>query len=88
MPFAKAIKLEYLSKPMVDSEGNLTELGDLIADDKAIDLDQWLDSKTFLRGCPQRLIGIAHKVRQGQALDGKDQKYLWRYRQKEQKNLF
>ena len=27
----KAIKLEYLSKPILDSEGNLTELGELIA---------------------------------------------------------
>jgi len=33
----KAIKLEYLSKPVVDSEGNITELGELIADDNAVD---------------------------------------------------
>jgi hypothetical protein len=72
----KAIKLEYLSKPIADNEGNLTELGELIADDKAIDLDQWLDSKTFLRGCPQRLIGIAHKIRQGQALTNQEHQYL------------
>jgi hypothetical protein len=25
----KAIKLEYLSKPIIDGEGNITELGDL-----------------------------------------------------------
>ena len=84
----KAIKLEYLSKPIADNEGNLTELGELIADDKAIDLDQWLDSKTFLRGCPQRLIGIAHKIRQGQALTNQEHQYLWRFRQKAQKRLF
>ena len=84
----KAIKLEYLSKPIVDSEGNLTELGELIANDKTIDLDQWLDSKTFVRGCPQRLIGIAYKIRQGQALEPKDKMYLMRFRQREQKRLF
>jgi len=84
----KAIKLEYLSKPIADNEGNLTELGELIADDKAIDLDQWLDSKTFLRGCPQRLISIAHKIRQGQALTNQEHQYLWRFRQKAQKRLF
>jgi len=84
----KAIKLEYLSKPITDSEGNLTELGELIADDKAIDLDQWLDDKTFLAGCPQKLIGIAHKRLKGIPLDGKDQDYLDHWRKREQKKLF
>ena len=83
----KAIKLVSLSKPIVDSEGNLTELGELIADDKAIDLDQWLDSKTFVRGCSQRLIGIALNIRQGQALTVADRKYLWKWRKREQKTL-
>ena len=84
----KAIKLEYLSKPITDSEGNLTELGELIADDKAIDLDAWLDADTFLLGCPQRLIGIALKRLEGIPLDENDQKYLERYRRREQKRLF
>jgi len=83
----KAIKVESLDKPITDSEGNITELGELIADDKAIDLDQWLDADTFIRGCPQRLIGIAHKRLEGIPLDWKDHKYLQRYRQKEQKRL-
>jgi hypothetical protein len=84
----KAIKLEYLDKPITDSEGNLTELGELIADDKAIDLDAWLDADTFLLGCPQRLIGIALKRVKGIPLDENDQKYLERYRRQEQKRLF
>jgi hypothetical protein len=84
----KAIKLEYLSKPIIDSDGNITELGELIADDKAIDLDQWLDSKAFLTSCPQRLIGIAHKRLKGIPLDGKDREYLSQFRRKEQKSLF
>ncbi|MFC2042291.1 hypothetical protein ACFLTV_02170 [Chloroflexota bacterium] len=33
----KAIKLENLNKPVIDSEGNTTELGELIADDKAVE---------------------------------------------------
>jgi len=78
----KAIKLEYLSKPITDSEGNLTELGELIADDHAIDLDAWLGDKTFLLGCPQRLIGIADKRVNGIPLDGKDQDYLDHWRKK------
>ena len=83
----KAIKLESLDKPIVDNDGNLTELGELIADDRAIDLDAWLDAKTFLSGCPQRLIAIAHKRLNGIPLDNADMIYLCRYRQKEQKRL-
>jgi len=83
----KAIKLEYLSKPITDSEGNLTELGELIADDKAIDLDAWLDNNTFLAGLPQRLIGIALKITEGQALNKGEHCYLQRFRKKAQKRL-
>jgi len=82
------MRLESLSRPVVDSDGNMTELGEMIADDKAIDLDAWLDTRTFLRGCPQRLIELAQKKTEGQALDWKDHKYLQRFRQKEQKSLF
>jgi len=84
----KAIKLEYLSKPIVDSEGNMTELGELIADDHAIDLDAWQEAKTFLLGCPKRLIDIGFKIRYGKPLDPKDKMYLQRFRQREQKRLF
>jgi hypothetical protein len=82
----KAIRLESLDKPITD-DGNLTELGELIADDHAIDLDAWLDSKTFLSGCPQRLIAIAHKKQDGKALDWREHKYLQRFRQREQAKL-
>jgi len=82
----KAVKLEYLSQP-ITNDGNLTELGELIANDKAIDLDAWLDAKTFLTGCPQRLIEIAYKITSGQKLTATDSQYLWRYRKREQKPL-
>jgi hypothetical protein len=84
---AKAMRMETLSRPIVDSEGNTTELGELIADDKALDLDGWLDTKTFLGGCPQRLIAIAEKRTEGQSLTNKEHQYLWYFRQKEQKTL-
>ena len=83
----KAIRIESLQKPITDSEGNLTELGDLIADDKAIDLDQWIDDKTWLAGCPQRLIDIAEKIRDGIPLNHKEQHYLDYWRKKNQKRL-
>ena len=83
----KAIKLEYLSKPITDSEGNITEFGELIADDKAIDLDQWLDAKTFTSGCPQRLIGIAHRRVKGLPVDNADKLYLGKWRKREEKRL-
>ncbi len=84
----KAVKVEYLSKPIIDSEGNITELGELIADDKALDLADWMDINTFLLGCPQRLIDIAEKVRDGTPLNHNDQMYLNRFKQREQKTLF
>jgi hypothetical protein len=84
----RAIRMESLSQPITDSEGNMTEFGEMIADDKAIDLVAWLDAKIFLKDCPQRLIEIAIKLVKGQALDSSSQKYLWRYRQKTQMNLF
>jgi hypothetical protein len=83
----RAIKIESLSKPIVDSEGNITELGELIADDKAIDLEAWLDKSTFLLGFPARLIEIAQKITNGEHLTPTDSQYLWRYRKREQKSL-
>ena len=83
----KAIRLESLSRPVVDERGYMTELGELIADDRAIDLDAWLDTRTFLRGCPERLVEIAVKRSSGIQLDGKDQDYLDHWRKKSQRRL-
>ncbi len=84
----KAVRIESLNKPIVGEDGQISELGELIADDKAIDLDAWLDDKTFLLGCPQRLIDIAEKIDEGIPLDNADTIYLCRFRQKELKRLF
>jgi len=83
----RAIRIESLQKPIADGDGHLSELGELINDDTALDLAEWTDINTFLLGCPQRLIDIAEKRRDGIPLDGKDQDYLDRYRKKYQKSL-
>ncbi len=84
----KAIKLESLNKPIIDSEGHTTELGELIADDKALDLDAWVDARTFLLGFPQRLLEIAQKLENGEVLTPYERLYLCRFRKREQKVLF
>ena len=84
----KAIKLDSLNKPILDSEGNLTELGELIADDKAIDLDAWVSEKVWEIGYPQRLVDIAYKLHTGEALTHGELCYLSRVRAKRQKRLF
>ncbi len=83
----KAVKLESLNQPIIDSEGHTTELGVLIADDKALDLDAWVDARTFLLRFPQRLMLIAHKLDNGEKLTPTDCQYLWRFRKREQKAL-
>ncbi len=84
---AHVVKIESLSKPITDAEGNATELGDTIADDGAIDLGAWLDARTFLLSFPSRLVLIAHKRLEGIPLDKNDQKCLERFRRHEQKRL-
>ena len=83
----KAIKLESLNKPMLDEEGNLTELGELIADDKALDLAAWVDARIFIHGAPRQLKGIAIKMRDGETLTATESQYLWRFRKQAQKRL-
>ena len=76
-----------LNTEIAVSEGKTVELGDTLADDKALDLAAWVDHRTFLLSCPHRLIEIAQKREQGQALTGADRVYLWKYREREQKRL-
>jgi hypothetical protein len=83
----KAIKLEYLSKPILDSEGNLTELGELIADPKSLDLDAWERDYLWQLGYKPRLVAIALKLHSGEALTSYDRLCLARYRKQEQKKL-
>jgi DNA-directed RNA polymerase specialized sigma24 family protein len=81
-----------LNDEIDDGEGNTIELYQTIADDKAIDLDAWLDAKTWLAGCPERLVAIANKKVSGKPLNQVELNYLYRWRKKElkkyQKGLF
>ena len=67
-----------------DGDGNGTELIETVADDRAIDLDAWLDARTWLLGCPHRLVQIASKRTEGQSLTHGDRTYLWKWRKREQ----
>jgi len=83
----KVVKIESLNKPVIDSEGNLTELGELIADDKALDLEAWGDNSTWEIGYPQRLVIIAYKLKAEIPLTEYARLCLCRYRKREQKIL-
>ena len=76
-----------LNEPIDDGDGNTTELIDTIADDKAIDLADWLDARTWLLGCPKRLVAIASKRVKGIPLNNADKLYLGKWRKREQKRL-
>jgi hypothetical protein len=76
-----------LNSEINNGDGDGIELIDTVADDKAIDLEAWLDARTWLLGCPKRLIVVANKKIAGKPLSDKERQYLCRYRHKEQKYL-
>ena len=75
-----------------NGNGEPGELIEFLADDKGVDLDDWLDARRILRGLARRLVQIGYKRYAGIPLDAKEQECLRRYRQKElktyQKTLF
>ena len=71
-----------------DGDGNETEFYQMLADDKAVDVDDWLDAKLWLYRAPFRLVKIAYKKVAGYALNPREQNYLCRFRKKAQKSLF
>ena len=84
----KAIKLESLNKPIIDSEGNITELGDTIADPESLDPEIWDRGYLWQLGYKPRLVEIALKLHKGEALTHGELCYLSRFRKQEQKRLF
>ena len=66
-------------------DGDSAELIDTVADDKALDLEAWQDARTWLLGCPVRLVTIADKRVKGIVLNDTEKHYLLYQRQKEQK---
>jgi hypothetical protein len=83
----RAITLESINRPITDSEGNITELAELIADDKAIDLAEWLDARTFLIGAPIRLKSLAIKRNRGEELTHAERQYLSKLRKRYQQSF-
>jgi len=84
----KAIKIERLSRPVTDADGNLTELGNLIADDTVLDIPQWLEINEQLLHAPDRLLAIGGKIQDGETLTHAERTYLWKSRKREQKTFF
>jgi len=83
----KAVKVESLNKPVIDGEGHTTELGELIADDKALNLEGWVSDSTWEIGYKPRLVAIAYRLKAGIPLTKYDRLCLCRYRKREQKKL-
>jgi DNA-directed RNA polymerase specialized sigma24 family protein len=83
----RAGNIESMSKPITDGDGDTIELWQTLADDKAIDLDAWLDAKIWLASCPQRLVRIANKMVNDKPLSNADLLYLSKWRRKQQKKL-
>jgi hypothetical protein len=84
----KAIKVEYLSKPIIDSEGNITELGELIVDPDSLDRDFWDRDSLWQLGYKPRQVEIALKLHRGEALTKGEHCYIQRLRKQRQKKLF
>lgn len=83
----RAITLERLSKPVVDGEGSMTELGQLIADPASLDVEAWDRESLWQLGYKPRLVEIASKLKAGEPLSNGDRKYLWKYRRQSQRKL-
>ncbi len=75
-----------------DGDGSQIELIDTLADDKAIDLEAWLNDATWLLGYPKRLVEVVGKRLKGIPLNRKEKTYFYHYQarqfKKHQKTLF
>jgi hypothetical protein len=74
-----------LNGELDNGDGDTTELWQTLADDRAIDLEAWLDAKRWLLGCPKALVRIAYKRVIGKALYRREQSYLNHYQSRELK---
>jgi len=78
-PKGKARRLLSLNKVIRGGDGDghkPTELLDLIADYKPIDLDAKLDARDILQGLPKRVVQIGYKIYAGIPLETKEKAYL------------
>lgn len=72
-----------LNEDTEDGEGDSIELWETLADDKAVDLDAWLDAEKWRMGCPRRLVRIGLKKVWGIPLNETERRYFNRARRKE-----
>jgi len=77
-----------LDREVDNGDGDTTKLINTVADDRAIDVSAWIDARTWLLGCPIRLVKIAQKRLGGQTLSNYERLYLYRYRKRENQKLF
>jgi len=81
-PKKKAHRIVSLNTILKDEDGNghkPTELIDLIADTKPIDLDARLDARSILKSLPKRVVQIGYKIYAGIPLETGEKKYLKRW---------
>ncbi len=79
----KLIEIISLNQEIEDGEGNIIELWETIADDKAIDLTAWVDTNVLLESFPKRLLELVNKKVSGESLNLPDRKYLCKIRKRE-----
>ncbi len=84
----KLIEIVSLNQELEDGEGNIIELWETIADDKATDQEAWVDTNILLNSFPKRLIEIVNKKVSGEALIHSDRLYISRHRKNLQISLF
>lgn len=79
-PKGKALRFLSLSNTEDDGDGSEpTEFGELIPDDKGIDLDAKLDARRILSALPKRLVQIGYKSYAGIPLEKEEKRYLKRW---------
>jgi len=79
-PKKRARRIVSLNKIMGDGDGHKpTELGDLIADNKSIDLAAKLDARHILQRLPKRVVQVGYKIYAGITLETEEKKYLKRW---------
>ena len=83
----RAIRLESLNKVIEDGDGGKTELYQMLADDKAVDIVAMLDARFTLKSYPREAVLAAYKRYAGYPLTRAERACLDRQRRKTQKRL-
>ena len=76
-----------LNSVVEDEDGDAIELIETLADDKALDIAEWVNTRLWLHRCQPRLVKIAYKKVAGYPLTSAERTYFNRQRKKAQKEL-